>query len=136
MAALALYLLDTNTASFIIRAARRPLERLQAHPVSAIGISAVTEAEMLYGLARKPAATALAAAVTGFLDHVQVLPWDRAAAARYGALRAALEAGGMMLGNLDTLIAAHALAVGAVLVSNDRAFSRVSELRVEDWSAP
>jgi len=131
----AFYLLDTNTASFIIRGNARLLERLQAQPVAAIGISAVTEAELLYGLARKPAAAALAAAVAAFLRHVQALPWDSEAAARYGVLRAALEAAGTPLGGMDTLIAAHAMATDATLVTNDQAFRRVPGLGVEDWTA-
>lgn len=130
------YLLDTNTASFIIRGEPHPLARLQAHPVSAVGISAVTEAELLYGLARKPSATALAAAVSAFLRHVQALPWESEAAARYGALRAELEAAGTPLGGMDMLIAAHALAIGAVLVTNDQAFRRAPGLTIEDWLNP
>lgn len=128
------FLLDTSAASFVIRGAHPALlERLQSHPVASIAISCVTEAELLYGLARKPGATALAAAVSAFLRHVHALPWESEAAARYGTLRARLEAAGTPLGNLDTLIAAHALAVGATLVSHDRAFRQVPDLVVEDW---
>jgi tRNA(fMet)-specific endonuclease VapC len=135
MAALApRYLLDTNIASFIIRGSPSSLlHRLQSHPVSAIAISSVTEAELRYGLARKPGAAALAEAVRSFLRHVQTLPWDSEAATRYGPLRAQLEAAGTPLGNLDTLIAAHALAVGATLVTNDQAFARAPGLVIEDW---
>ncbi len=135
MAAAAFHLLDTNTASFIIRGEAKLLARLQALQPSAVGISCVTEAELLYGVARKPEAKALAAAVTTFLRHVQVLPWDSAAASSYGALRAGLEASGTPLGGMDTLIAAHALAVSATLVTNDQAFRRVPGLMVEDWRA-
>jgi tRNA(fMet)-specific endonuclease VapC len=132
-----LYLLDTNIASQIIRGTHAGLlQRLQGHPVSAIAISSITEGELLYGLARKPGATALAAAVGAFLRHVQALPWDSEAASRYGQLRAELEAAGTPLGNLDTLIAAQALAVGATLVTHDRAFRHVPELVVEDWAVP
>lgn len=136
MAGPSLFLLDTNTASFIIRGSNpRLFARLQAHQVSSTGISTVTEAELRYGLARKPGATALAAAVQAFLRHVQALPWDSDAAVRYGVLRAELEAAGTPLGGMDTLIAAHALAIGATLVTNDRAFRRVPGLIVEDWAA-
>lgn len=130
-----LYLLDTNTASFIIRGSHpRVLERLRSHAVSSVAVSSVTEGELHYGLARKPGATALAAAVAAFLRHVQALPWDSEAAGRYGRLRAMLEAAGTPLGNLDTMIAAHALAVGATLVTNDQALARVPDLAIEDWS--
>ena len=99
-------------------------------------VSAITQGELLHGLARKPGATNLQTAVRAFLSRVDVLAWDGAAAERYGTLRAALEASGTPLGNLDTLIAAHALAVEAVLVTNDMAFARVPALVVENWVAP
>lgn len=131
------FLLDTNTASFIIRGTYPALlKRLQSHAVTSIAISCVTEAELLYGLARKPGATALAATVSTFLRHVQALPWDSVAAARYGELRPQFEAAGTPLGNLDTLIAAHALALGATLITHDKAFRLVPGLVVEDWIEP
>jgi tRNA(fMet)-specific endonuclease VapC len=132
-----LFLLDTHTAGFIIRGSSAALlQRLQNHPVAAVAISCVTEAELLYGLARKPGATALATAVNAFLRHVQSLPWDSLCAARYGTLRAQLEAAGTPMGNLDTLIAAHPLATGATLVTHCKAFWQVPGLAVEDWTAP
>lgn len=135
MTAAPAHLLDTNTASFIIRGGPpHLLARLQAQPVSTIGISTITEAEIRYGLARKPGATMLAVAVSAFLRHVQAMPWDSEAAVSYGALRAALEAAGTPLGGMDTLIAAHALAVGSTLVTNDQAFRHVAGLTVEDWT--
>jgi tRNA(fMet)-specific endonuclease VapC len=90
MTAAPAYLLATNTASFIIRGGPpHLLIWLQVQSVSTIGISAITEAELRYGLARKPGATTLAAAVAAFLRHVQAMPWDSEAAVSYGALRAA-----------------------------------------------
>ena len=94
----------------------------------------MTQGELFYGLARKPEAIALKTAVLAFLSRLDVLPWDRAAAERYGALRASLERLGTPLGNLDTLIAAHALSVDAALVTNDQAFARIEGLQVEDWT--
>jgi tRNA(fMet)-specific endonuclease VapC len=67
---------------------------------------------------------------------VEVLPWDGTVAVRYGALRADLERQGRTLGAIDLLIAAHALTVQAVLVSNDRAFRQVEGLVLEDWTHP
>jgi tRNA(fMet)-specific endonuclease VapC len=128
------WMLDTNTVSFIIRGTSAALrERLRLAPMHQLCISAVTEGELLYGLARKPQATALHRAVQAFVQHLEVLPWDSAAAQRYGELRCSLEAVGQPLGGLDTMIAAHALACGCVLVSNDQAFRRVPGARVEDW---
>lgn len=128
------WMLDTNTASFIIRGASPSLkQRLRAIPLSDLRISAVTEGELLYGLARKPQATALKAAVHAFLQHVETLPWDSAAAQHDATLRARQEAAGRPLGGLDTMIAAHALAQNCILVTNDQAFRRVDGLVVEDW---
>jgi tRNA(fMet)-specific endonuclease VapC len=130
-------LLDTNIASDLIRGgAAGLLEQLEAQAVGSVGISAITEAELLYGLARKPAATALAAIVETFLRHVPVHPWDHEAAARYGPLRASLEAAGTPLSTMDGLIAAHALSLGAALVTRDHAFARVPGLKLETWPVP
>jgi tRNA(fMet)-specific endonuclease VapC len=65
-----------------------------------------------------------------------VLPWNSDTADRYGPARAALEFQGRPLGLLDLLIAAHALSVGAVLVTNDRTFAQVADLACEDWTKP
>lgn len=130
------YMLDTNIASYIVRGPSPALAaRLVAVPMSHLCVSSITEGELLYGLARKPGAINLQTAVREFLSRVEVLAWDSAAAARYGALRAALEAKGTPLGNLDALIAAHALAMDAILVTNDRAFARVPALVVENWKS-
>ena len=128
------YLLDTNTASFIIKGNAAVRRRLARVPMAQLAISAVTEAELRFGVERRPEATNLQRVVEEFLLHVAILPWDSAAAQHYGHLRASLERDGQPIGNLDTMIAAHALAVGAVLVSNDHAFARIKKLKVEDWT--
>jgi len=134
MAASPRYMLDTNIASLVIRGPSEVLRtRLRAIPLASTCISAITEGELRYGLSRKPEATVLRAAVTAFLQHVQVLAWDSSAAATYGSLRAALETTGTPLANLDTLIAAHALATDCILATHDKAFTRVPGLVVEDW---
>jgi tRNA(fMet)-specific endonuclease VapC len=108
--------------------------KLLAAPLAGLCISSMAEAELLYGLARRPEATALKTAVQAFMHHVDVLPWDGAAAAAYGSLRAALEKQGTPLGNLDTLIAAHALATGSVPVTSDKALKRTPGLMTADWT--
>ena len=129
------YLLDTNTASYIIKGnIPRVRERLLTVHMSQILISAVTEAELLFGAARKREAVRLKTAIDEFLIRVDTLPWDSHAARRYASLRAALEIGGIPMGNLDMMIAAHALAVEAVLVTNDRSFRRLKHLKIEDWT--
>ncbi len=131
------YMLDTNIASYIVRGPSPALAaRLVAVPMAQLCVSAITQAELLYGVARKPGATNLQTAVREFLMRIDVLAWDNVAGARYGTLRAALEAAGTPLGNLDTLIAAHALAEDAVLVTNDQAFAKVAGLQLENWVLP
>ena len=132
-----LFLLDTNIASFIIRSGSPAVD---AHPLGApegsLFISAITRAELQYGVQKKPDATRLAGLVSDFLLRVPTLPWLEETADAYGALRAALERLGKPIGNLDTLIAAHALALGAVLVTNNRKhFEQVPGLTWEDWAA-
>ena len=129
------YLLDTNTVSYVIKGNfPRVRERLRRLPISEVGISVITEAELLFGVARLPHATKLGIGVEEFLRRVEIFVWDSVAARAYARLRAALEEDGEPMGNLDLMIAAQALAVGAILVSNDRVFRRVKGLRVEDWS--
>jgi len=129
------YLLDTNTASYVIKGNfPRVRERLLRVPMSEVGISVVTEAELRFGVARRPAATTLKAVVEEFLLRVEVLPWNSATARHYANLRAALEKEGEPMGNLDLMIAAQAVAAGVVLVTHDHVFRRVKGLKVEDWS--
>jgi tRNA(fMet)-specific endonuclease VapC len=129
------YLLDTNTASYVIKGNIPGVrERLVKLPMADIAISAVTEGELRFGAARKPEASRLKLAVEEFLLRVESLPWDSAAAQQYAQVRATLESTGESLGSLDTMIAAHALSVQAVLVTNDRAFRRVKNLKLQDWS--
>jgi tRNA(fMet)-specific endonuclease VapC len=129
------YLLDTNTASYIIKGnVPRVRERLLKVPMSQVLISAVTEAELLFGAARKREAVRLKTAIDEFLLRVDSLPWDSNAARRYAGVRAALEIAGTPMGNLDMMIAAHALAEEAVLVTNDRSFRRLKDLKIEDWT--
>lgn len=130
------FMLDTNIASAIIRAPTPGLaERLKATPIARLCVSAVTEAELRYGVARKPDAANLHKAVDEFLVRIDILSWDSDAAKSYGILRAELAARGTLIGNMDLLIAAHALAVDAVLVTNDQAFVQVPALILEDWLA-
>ncbi len=129
------YLLDTNTCSYIIKGnVPRVRERLLRVPMPEIGISVVTEAELRFGAARRPAAVKLQAAVEEFLTRVEVLPWDSEAARQYAELRATLEKHGEPMGNLDMMIAAQAIAAEAVLVTHDRVFRRAKGLKVEDWT--
>ncbi|MGA7416147.1 MAG: type II toxin-antitoxin system VapC family toxin [Bryobacteraceae bacterium] len=129
------HLLDTNIASHIIKGTTPSVDRrLAKMPPANVFISTVTEAELRYGLARLPRATRLEALVEDFLLMVNILPWDSEAAKRYGRLRANLERDGLPMANLDLMIGAHALALGAILVTSDRAFSRIENLKIADWT--
>jgi tRNA(fMet)-specific endonuclease VapC len=131
------YLLDTNTASYIIKGnVPRVREKLLSIPTSDVAISVITEAELRFGVARLPAAKHLAAIVAEFLKYIDIRPWDSAAARQYADLRADVEQRGRPIGNLDLMIAAHALALGTVLVTSDRVFRRVKGLKTQDWTQP
>lgn len=129
------YMLDTNTASYVIKGnIPRVRQRLIKIPMAQLSISAVTEAELRFGVVREPEATRLATAVDEFLLRVNSLPWGSGAARRYAEVRTALERRGTPMGNLDMMIAAHALAAEATLVTSDRVFRRVKHLEIENWA--
>ena len=87
----------------------------------------MTEAEIRFGLARGKLSAATEAAVELFLSKIDILAWDSAAARSYAKARATLERIGKPLANMDLLIAAHAAAVGAVLVTNDHTLRECSK---------
>ena len=126
-------MLDTNMVSHFIKGAENVRQKVLAVPMTDLSISAITEGELSFGLAKKPAAKQLRLVVHEFLIRVDVLPWDSAVADCYGTLRALMQKKGKTLGNLDMLIAAHALALGRVLVTHDSAFIQVDGLMIENW---
>jgi tRNA(fMet)-specific endonuclease VapC len=129
------YLLDTNIASCIIKGNSPAVDRRLAKvAIADLAISAVTEGELRFGAARLPQAIRLHSLIEDFFLRVTITPWDTDAAQQYGQLRATLEREGQPIGNLHLMIAAHALALNATLVTNDRAFSRIKKLKVEDWT--
>lgn len=128
------YLLDTNAASYAINKKSAAMDRhLAKTPMAELGISAVTEGELRYGAARSGSGP-LQATVEQFLLAVTIFSWDSEAAQEYGDLRATLEREGRLMGSLDMMIAAHALALELVLITNDRAFARIKHLKTEDWT--
>lgn len=128
------YLLDTNIVSHILRRQPNVMAKLQSVPMSDLYISAVTHAELMYGLAKKPDAVKLHRAVHELLLRIGVLPFDENAGTHYGKLKAQAEQSGKSLAAFDMMIAAHASAADAVLVSNDAAFRQIAGLQVEDWT--
>ncbi|NBS77945.1 MAG: type II toxin-antitoxin system VapC family toxin [Betaproteobacteria bacterium] len=131
---MATYLLDTNTISLLIRGNHAIAKRLQEQAMIDIALSAVTEGELLFGLARRPQAMALHQAVKAFIQRTQVLPWDSSCAAVYGRERAKLQSEGLSLSALDMMIAAHAKAVDAVLVTHDQSMLNLSGWKTQDWA--
>lgn len=128
-------MLDTNSVSHLLREHPVLARRVVSVPMASLCISAVTEGELLFGLAKRPDARRLHLAVREFLRRVDVLPWDSSVTGHYGAVRAVMEGQGRILAPLDMMIAAHALSMGAVLLTCDRAFGQVDGLCVEDWTA-
>lgn len=128
------FLLDTNTCIYIIN--RRPakvFERFVGLHIGEIAISSITGAELAFGVA-KSGSQRNQHALDKFLAPLEILPFDETAMRRYGVLRSDLERQGTPIGALDLLIAAHALALNATLVSNNlREFQRVKGLALENW---
>ncbi len=131
-----LYMLDTNTASYIIKGKPAVVRKnLLKAPESSVCISVITQAELLHGVSKKPEAKRLALAVKEFLLRAEILPWDSDAAENYARLRSACEKEGLPLGTMDMLIAAHSIAAGAVLITSDHAFYRIKHrLSLADWT--
>ncbi len=127
------HMLDTNTVSFVFKDQGRVALRLLSRKPSSICISAITVAELRYG-AEKRQSKKLHSLIDRFLTPFTVAPFGEAEATRYGELYAALERKGTPIGELDTQIAAHALTLGVILVTNnERHFSQVAGLQLEDW---
>jgi tRNA(fMet)-specific endonuclease VapC len=129
------YMLDTNVVSHIMQGRdAQLLARLTQLPVGQVMMSSVTLAELEYGLHRKGQPLRLKNALTQVLLRMDVLPWDEKVATCYGEFCSTLEAQGINLSDFDMMIAAHAVAVDATLVSRDKAFGQVVDrLRLEVW---
>jgi tRNA(fMet)-specific endonuclease VapC len=132
-----LFMLDTDIASYIIKGCSLAAEaRLSAVDPSKVCVSAMTRAELLYGLKRLPPGHRLHIGVRRFLKIVRVLPWDAEAADFYAEIRHQLMTTRQIIGEVDMMIAAHSLAAAAVLVTNNtRHFERIpAPLILQNWS--
>ena len=132
-----LHMLDTDTASYLIKGKSPAIEaRLAALVPSAVCVSVMTRAELQYGLTRLPPDHRLHLAVRQFLKLVRILPWDTDAADWYAEIRHQLISSGQPIGEMDMMIAAHALSAGAVLVTNNnRHYERIeAPLILENWA--
>jgi len=128
-------MLDTNICSYVLR--RHPasvLARFYAARLEDLSISAIVAAELRYGATRLGSAK-FAALLEQWLDLLSIAPWPEDASKVYARIRHELERQGSPIGNMDLLIAAHALAMDAVLVTNNgREFRRVPGLKLENWT--
>lgn len=128
-------LLDTNICIYIIK--RKPdevLRRFQQYHPGDIGMSTITLAELQYGVAKSQTPRRNAEALSEFLIPLEILSFGEAATQAYGTIRALLERQGKIIGAMDLLIAAHAISLDAVLVTNNlKEFDRVPGLKLENW---
>ena len=128
------YLLDTNIVIYVIK--RKPLEALKVFNKNAnrMAISAVTLAELIYGAEKSAHVEKNLNVIEDFISHLEVLPYDIAAAQHYGQIKAFLERAGQPIGVNDSHIAAHARSHGLTLVTNNISeFKRVPNLALENW---
>ena len=131
------FLLDTDICIYLINASHPSLSRkVAATRPGDLCTSAIVEAELRFGAQGSTRRSEVQEALTRFFAEVSVLPFDRAAASRYGEVRAQLARRGRPIGPLDTLIAGHTLSVGLTLVTNnEQEFRRVKGLRIENWAS-
>ena len=127
------HMLDTNIVSHLFKRHPGVVNRMADLTPADVCISSITEAELLYGAYKKQSG-GLKETIREFLSTITICDWDSDAAAIYGKLRAEMEKRGKVMGDLDQLIAAHALSLGTTIVTNDRAFGMVQELTIEDWT--
>jgi len=131
-----MYMLDTNICIYIIKKnPKSVLNKLTSKSPDEVCISSITLGELEYGVAKSAHRTKNQEALLHFLMPLQVFNFDVEAAQAYGLVRAKLESIGRPIGAMDTLIAAHSLSVGSILVTNNiREFERVEGLQVENWA--
>lgn len=132
------YMFDTNVVSHLIRRdslGKQLRQRVVNYKGEIFSISAITAAELLYSLEKKPSATLLRTFVHQFLSQIEILPWTIAAAYSYAELRALSESTGITVAALDMLIASHAHASNKTLITQDGGLLRLRPwLPIEKWA--
>ena len=128
------YLLDTNTCIFLMKNHITVVEHYKVNRQSGIAISSITSAELYFGVYNSSNPVKNGMNLANFFMGINVLRYDETAAREYGRLRAVLRKRGTPVGQLDMLIASHALSNGLVVVTNNvREFERIEGLELEDW---
>ena len=130
-----MFMLDTNICIYIIK--KHPesiLMKFQKYRHQNIYISVITLAELQYGVERSSSKKFNQKIINDFISHLLVVPWGKESALQYGKLRNALNEKGTPVGNMDLMIASHALSQGFTLVTNNvKEFKRVPKLKYENW---
>ena len=129
------YLLDTNICIYIIK--KKPaevFEKFKTLTIGDVGISAITLAELQYGIEKSSNYEKNREALEKFLTPIEIVDYDYEATDEYGKILACLEKKGITIGPLDMLIASHAKSLNLILVTNNqKEFSRIADLRIENW---
>ena len=130
------YMLDTNICIYIIKnKPKKVIMELKRHKPSEICVSAITYAELTYGVEKSMAVEKNRLALALLFSNIEVLDFDTKAAIHYGKIRTYLEKQGTPIGSLDMMIAAHAMSLGYTVVTNNiKEFERVPDLKLENWA--
>lgn len=129
------HLLDTNIVSYLMKSRpQKVMDNLRALGPARVAISVITAIELRQGAELHPDAARYHAAIDTLLNEIPTLPLPIEVAAIGGRLRAKLQKSGTGFGDLDSLIAAHAISGGLILVTNDSGFQRIDGLRLENWA--
>ncbi len=130
------YMLDTNICIYIIK--KKPpeiIQRFKQIEISQIGISSITLSELLFGVYKSSKPEQNQMALAQFAAPLEIVSYGDEAADFYGMLRFSLEKQGTPIGSLDMLIAAHALSIGCILITNnEKEFNRIPNLKIENWA--
>lgn len=131
-----MYLLDTNIISYWIRGDRKLIEKIRTHSPSELSLSAITLAEIFYGIEKSPFKKEERwLKIQRIMDELTLYPFNEKAASAYGPIRAELERQGLPISERDLQIASIAVANNLCLVThNVKEFSRIYQLRIEDWA--
>ena len=128
------YLLDTNACIFLMKGNTDVLRNYLANKDFGIAVSSITVAELYYGVFNSEHVKKNGINLTNFLIGLQSIEFDSGAAMGYGRIRADLRKKGSLIGQMDMLIAAHAMSRSLILVTNNiDEFKRIDGLKYEDW---
>ena len=129
-----MYLLDTNICIYVINhKPQQVFERFRQYQLGQLAVSSITASELAFGV-EKSGSERNKQALKKFLSPLEILPYDEQAIWHYAQLRHDLQSKGQTIGSLDMLIAAHALALDVVLVTNNtKEFERIERLKLESW---